>query len=95
MKGKKTGGRTKGTPNRATAHVKSIIMSVIDKYSEQEEEGGLSTLEKDILKLEPRDRARIIVDLMKIIMPKNISIDDAEVSITIDERLKNLSEAKK
>lgn len=63
-KNKKTGGRTKGTPNRATATIRDTISTLLSDYQQS---GRMS---EDFLKLEPRDRLIIAERLMNYVAPK-------------------------
>ena len=49
MKGKKTGGRVKGTPNKATATLKE---SIVDMLSEYRDSGDMKS---DFNALDPKD----------------------------------------
>ena len=90
-KGKKTGGRQKGTPNKVTALAKGMM----EKWHEAHNtipEGDVSPLiMQDFMELEPRDRVKVSTEFIKIIMPKNISIDEGEVKLTIEDKLAQLS----
>ena len=46
---------------------------------------------KDFMELDPRDRVKVSMEFIKIIMPKNINIDDSEVRLTIEDKLLALS----
>ncbi len=46
---------------------------------------------QDFLELEPKDRVKVSTEFIKIIMPKNISIDDNEVKLTIEDKLAKLA----
>ena len=46
---------------------------------------------QDFLELDPKDRVKVSTDFIKIIMPKNISIDDGEVKLTIEDKLVKLA----
>lgn len=59
--GIKTGGRTKGTPNRVTAEIREKFTLLIDN--------NLNRLQDDIDTLDPRDRLRIIIELSKFVLP--------------------------
>lgn len=89
MKGKKTGGRQKGTPNKTTAFSKSVIQNILTDYTN-------STLfEKDLKDIEPKDRLDIMVKLMAFTTPKPQSVDMSITSNrpkTIEETLMELSE---
>lgn len=89
MKGKKTGGRTKGTPNKVTSWSKKVITELLDEYNSS----GL--LGKDFLSLEPRDRMVIAERLMQYTVPKMqataIDINESEGKKTLEQRLIELS----
>lgn len=62
MKGRKTGGRLKGTPNKITQEVRDSINAFINGHI-----GDLQAIYSD---LAPRDRMRFILDLLPFIAPK-------------------------
>ena len=62
----KTGGRTKGTPNKSTTELKQWINDLIDQNKE--------VLENDLKNLEPTERWRIMEKLLTYIIPKQQSI---------------------
>jgi hypothetical protein len=86
---KKTGGRQKGTPNKAPTPVKSIITNILTEYSNS----GL--MELDFNSLDPKDRMAIAEKLSQYVMPKiqAVSVDlESNISkITIEQELINLS----
>ena len=43
------------------------------------------------MELDPKDRVKVSTEFIKIIMPKNISIDDGEVKLTIEDKLVKLA----
>jgi hypothetical protein len=61
----KTGGRTKGTPNKVTGTLKEFVANLIDQNREQ--------MERDLKSLSPRDRLYALDKLMQYILPKNSS----------------------
>jgi hypothetical protein len=61
-KGYKSGGREKGTPNRLTKEIRSVLKDVIFYEIENIEE----TLEQ----LEPKDRIELIIKLIPYALPK-------------------------
>ena len=69
MKGKKTGGRTKGTPNKATQFGKQLIQDILTDYS------NTGAMAKDFNALEPKDRLGIMVKLTAFVTPKPQSVD--------------------
>ena len=60
--GLKFGGRTKGTPNRLTKEVRSILKEVL--YDE------ISQLNKHFEELEPKVRIELLIKLMPYVCPK-------------------------
>jgi hypothetical protein len=59
MKGKKTGGRKAGTPNKKSQEMRELILGLSDKY-----------LASDLETLEPRERALIIARLLAYVIPR-------------------------
>ena len=60
--GKKFGGRQKGTPNKLTKELRTLLKDIL--YDE------LENLEEHLDELEPRDRLEIIIKLMPYVFPK-------------------------
>ncbi len=88
-KGKKTGGRKAGTPNKTTAFSKSVIQEILTDYTSSE------LFKKDMKKLDPKDRLDIMVKLMAFTTPKPQSVDMSITSNkpkTIEDALQELSE---
>lgn len=90
-KGKKTGGRQKGTPNKVTALAKGMMEKWLEAHNTIPEGDVSPLIMQDFMKLEPRDRVKVSTEFIKIIMPKNISIDEGEVKLTIEDKLAQLS----
>jgi hypothetical protein len=88
----KTGGRKAGTPNKITALAKSMIQKWLDCHNTTPTGSNLTTLEKDFADLDPKDRVKITAEFIKIIMPKNINIDESEVRLTIEDKLRALAQ---
>lgn len=87
-KGKKTGGRQKGTPNKTTAFSKAIIENILSEYNDT------GAMAEDIKALEPKDRLDIMVKLMAFTTPKPQSIDmnlQTSEKLTIEHQLRELS----
>lgn len=59
--GLKTGGRTKGTPNRTTTEIREQFQLLINN--------NLKTLQSDLKALEPKDRIKSIIELSKFVIP--------------------------
>ncbi len=70
--GIKTGGRTKGTPNKTTIEIREKYQLLIEETLEQ--------LNEDIKTLEPKDRIKVIIELSKFVIPTlkatELAIDD-------------------
>jgi uncharacterized protein YeeX (DUF496 family) len=88
-KGKKTGGRIAGTPNKATQLGKDTIMALLTSYRDS------GMMDKDFAGIkDPRDRLMIAERLMQYIMPRmqSTSVDiTADAKKTIEDRLQELS----
>ena len=91
-KGKKTGGRKAGTPNRATRFGKDFIADVLSNYKNS------GKFQEDFDNLEdPKDRLLIAEKFLNYIMPKqqSTSVDinaDSSHTLTIEDRLRSLSD---
>lgn len=83
MRGKKTGGRQAGTPNRSTEEVRKTLLKLLDD--------NLNTLQKDFDSLEAKDRATLIISLAKHCTPPAMSPErlTEEMLKQIVEYLKN------
>ena len=64
--GKKYGGREKGTPNRTTKELRSVLKDIL--YQELEE------IEKHLNELEPKERIELVLKLMPYTLSKVNSI---------------------
>ena len=94
MRGKKTGGRQKGTPNKITALAKEMIEKWLRAHDTVPKGEAMTLMMKDFMELDPRDRVKVSMEFIKIIMPRNINIDDSEVRLTIEDKLLALSSDK-
>lgn len=86
-KGKKTGGRKAGTPNKATRITRDIINNLAEEMYNQ--------VLKDIASLEPNERVKVWIKLCEfcISKPQTVSLDmTMEHKKTIEDRLIELSE---
>ena len=72
--GNKYGGRKKGTPNKLTKELRSVLKEVI--YNE------LENIEERLDELEPKQRLELVIKLMPYVFPKMES-----ASHTINEPL--------
>ena len=60
--GKKYGGRQKGTPNRLTKELRTILKNIL--YNE------LENIEELLESLEPKERVELVIKLIPFILPK-------------------------
>tara|TARA_B110000902_G_C14005957_1_gene474508 strand:- start:267 stop:515 length:249 start_codon:yes stop_codon:yes gene_type:complete len=60
--GNKYGGRKKGTPNKLTKELRSVLKEVI--YNE------LENIEERLDELEPKQRLELVIKLMPYVFPK-------------------------
>lgn len=89
MKGKKTGGRQKGTPNKITKITREITEEIALGMYEQ--------VMKDINKLSAKDRVQVFLKLVEFNVPKPQSLDISlakEQERTIEDELLDLSKIK-
>lgn len=88
-KGKKTGGRQAGTPNKTSATVRGAIAKMLDNYFNSED------FKKDIECLEPKDRVAAMEKFAAYVAPKlqTTTLDmTVEKKKTIEDRLVELSD---
>ena len=80
----KTGGRTKGTPNRVTISLRKFVANLIDDNRGQ--------IKKDLKSLKPKERLVLLEKLMQYVLPKIQNVS-AEVNINQlnDEALQSLA----
>ncbi len=62
MRGKKTGGREQGTPNRLTKELRAILKDLL--FEE------LKNIPDQFTKLEPKDRLDLLIKLLPFVLPK-------------------------
>lgn len=99
--GNKTGGRQKGTPNKANAKFKAVIGDFLNWYMNgdpESEDPGIrdGLIKEDLLMVKPYERLQIVEKLMQYTVPKMQSVAvEAEVSSKTQkttERLAALSQ---
>ena len=91
MKGLKTGGRVKGTPNKPKPN-KEVIAAVLGAYFADTEK-GISQFAADLATLTASDRLTHIKDFMPYIYPRlqAMQVDTRiEVDATIEQKIINL-----
>lgn len=87
-KGRKTGGRVAGTPNKTSAVVRGAIAKMLDCYFNSE------NFKKDIDQLDPKDRVAAMEKFAGYVAPKlqATTLDVAtESKKTIEDRLAELA----
>ena len=98
--GNKTGGRKKGTPNKANARFKNAIGDFIDWYMNGDPDAEdvkvrAGLMKTDLLMVKPYERLQIVEKLMQYTVPKMQAVSvDAEVTEkqkTTTQRLQELS----
>ena len=96
MKGQKTGGRQKGTPNRDNP-IRGYLLTHSSGYFRPNDKNpdGLSDFEVDLAMMTPEDRAAIEVRILKHHTSELKSVDMdmtvADTTESIDERLARLA----
>lgn len=89
MKGEKTGGRAKGTPNKVTQEVRQLFNELVRE--------NLPQLRLDLATLEPYQRVNALVKLSQFILPKpteatleitGINPKDVWLSLSPEERIR-------
>ena len=77
-KGIKTGGRKKGTPNKLTKELRTILKELL--YKE------LDKLPEHLETLEPKDRIAVSIKLLPFVLPnvRSVHYTENEESVVID-----------
>ncbi len=81
MKREKTGGRQKGTPNKATAELREQLKLMWQKTSQ------LVADNNDIAQLKPSERVDFLLKLTAYIIPKPVATPQDEQGNTITQEL--------
>lgn len=81
MKGKKTGGRVKGTPNKVTAFGKEMIAGMLDEYQKS------GRMNEDFYALDAEKRLTIAERMMNYVLPKQQSVKADVKSEVVDQTL--------
>jgi uncharacterized protein (UPF0305 family) len=86
-------GRPKGKPNKITADMRGWLTTVIDKNRKQ--------MEKDLKRLEPKDRLQILEKMMQYVIPKQQAVSaeidfnklsDEQLDAVIDKLTKSIED---
>ncbi len=62
LKRNKTGGREKGTPNKATANLKNTIQGIVERSFE--------SIESDLHDMDKKDKLGFVLKLIEYVIPK-------------------------
>lgn len=89
MKGKKTGGRQKGTQNKSTKLTKEVLSTLLSDYKES----GLML--EDFKHLSAKDRMTIAEKMMQYVIPKmqstSVALSSSKSEKNLDDTLTELS----
>ena len=77
MKGKKTGGRKKGTPNKTPAAIKDTLTALFAE--------NIELLQHDFKTLSARDRLQFVAKILPYIVPREV--DKIEVAQMVEQPL--------
>ncbi len=95
MKGKKTGGRVKGTPNKDNP-LKGYLKAHSVKYFTEVVGGGLTQFELDQMNLAADDRVNAELRLLEFHQAKlkavDANINTHNVTLSIEDKLRELCE---
>ena len=81
MKGKKTGGRQKGTPNKITAMCRELIAHWLSLHaSKLTPKAKTELIWQDFTTLDPRDRVKVTLEFIKLVTPKQLNIETSSQS---------------
>lgn len=89
-RGKKTGGRAAGTPNKATADIKSRIAALIDSR--------FDAINEALDQLDPKDKVSLYLKFLEYVLPKkredriDISgLSDTEIDALLNKALSKMN----
>lgn len=88
-KGKKTGGRQKGSGNKTTQLAKDLMTGWLNLHNTCTDASGVQLIWQDFTSLDPKDRVKVTVEFIKLLTPRDFNITD--VTKTIEDRLVTLS----
>lgn len=78
----KTGGRKPGTPNKVTSNLRQAVNDLID--------ANWGTIEKDLKKVDPKDRLTFLEKMMSYALPK-LQSTTIDASVNTAARIDQLS----
>lgn len=76
--GNKTGGRTKGTSNKVTGRAKELLLMAIDEQSDK-----FNLVMNNLAEEEPKEWAKIMVNLFKYVAPEKIDLTSGDKELTM------------
>lgn len=82
----KTGGRQKGTPNKATRELRGLMCEFV--------EGHFDEVKEKMAELEPAQWLRAYTDFCKFVLPtlQSVQMEGAQ-TLTIEQQLEELSQS--
>lgn len=83
------GGTPMGSKYTATAEAKRAAQTILG-WATQINKRGEMLMHQDYLALSPAERMRVNMDCIKVLTPKNVTLDVVEKKITIEAKLKSL-----
>lgn len=89
-KGRKTGGRQKGSGNKTTQLAKELMTGWLNLHNTCTDATGVQLIWQDFASLDPKDRVKVTVEFIKVLTPRDINITN-DVTKTIEDRLVTLS----
>ena len=75
----KSGGRQKGTSNKATIDIRDAFKAMIQNNLEQ--------IEKDLLELRPEQRIKAITELSKFCVPTLKAVEVNDITPKVEEKV--------
>jgi hypothetical protein len=76
--GNKTGGRTKGSTNKITGRAKELLLIAIDEQSDK-----FNEVMRNLAEEEPKEWAKIMVNLFKYVAPEKIDLTTNDKELTV------------
>lgn len=90
--GNKTGGRKKGTPNKVSSDIKTILKQHSLRYYTEQDEQGLTAFERDLAELTPENRVnaenKILNKTVADLKAVDANIVNTQVTLSIEDKLR-------
>jgi dsRNA-specific ribonuclease len=58
----KTGGRSKGTPNKTTLEIRQILTDILSN--------NIDSIQNDLKHLQPKERIKVLIDISRLVLPQ-------------------------